>query len=83
MIKDFRRTLKLKKNKNGHFSFFYILQLPHTVISNSEKIDPPYCTVYFTGIGSGSELANLLAESGCRSKLFLFKSATRRCVVKC
>ena len=32
MIKDFRKTIKKKKKKNGHFSFFYILQLPHTVI---------------------------------------------------
>ena len=36
MIKDFRKTIK--KIQNGHFSFFYILQLPHTVISNSEKL---------------------------------------------
>ena len=41
MIKDFRKTKNFKKIKNGQFSFFYILQLPHTVISNSEKIDPP------------------------------------------
>ena len=34
MIKDFRKTIKFKKIKNGHFSFFDILQLPHTVISN-------------------------------------------------
>ena len=32
MIKDFRKTIKLKKKKNGKFSFFAILQLPHTVI---------------------------------------------------
>ena len=25
--------------------FFDMLRLPHTVISNSEKIDPPYCAV--------------------------------------
>ena len=40
MIKDFRKT-ENKKNKNGQFSFFYILQLPHTVISNSEKLTHP------------------------------------------
>ena len=39
MIKDFRKTIKFKKNKNGQFIFFVdILQLPHTVISNSEKL---------------------------------------------
>ena len=32
-----------KKKKNGQFSFFVvdILQLPHTVISNSEKLTHP------------------------------------------
>ena len=45
MIKDICKTIKFKK-KNGHFSFFCdILQLPHTVISNSEKLTHPY-TVY-------------------------------------
>ena len=38
MIKDFHKTIKFK---NGHFSFFDILQLPHTVISKFWKIDPP------------------------------------------
>ena len=32
---------KFKKIKNGQFSFFNILQLPHTVISNSEKLTHP------------------------------------------
>ena len=41
MIKDFRKTTNLKKNKNGQFIFFYILHLPHTVISNSEKLTHP------------------------------------------
>ena len=41
MNKDFRKTIKLKKKKNGQFSFFYILQLPHTAISNSEKLTRP------------------------------------------
>ena len=41
MIKDFRKTIKFLKNKNGQFSFFDILQLPHTVISNSEKLTHP------------------------------------------
>ena len=37
MIKDFRKTKKLKM-----VSFFVdILQLPHTVISNSEKLTHP------------------------------------------
>ena len=40
MIKDFRKTIKLKK-KNRQFSFFYILQLPHTVILNSKKLTHP------------------------------------------
>ena len=35
-----------KKIKNGQFSFFDILQLPHTVISNSEKFTHP--TVHST-----------------------------------
>ena len=39
MIKDFRKKKKLKKN--GQFSFFDILQLPHTVVSNSEKLTHP------------------------------------------
>ena len=40
MIKDFRKT---ERKKTGQFSFFYILQLPHTdtVISNSEKLTHP------------------------------------------
>ena len=38
---DFRKTKKLKKIKNGHFSFFDILQQPHTGISNSEKLTHP------------------------------------------
>ena len=42
MIEDFRKTIKFQKIKNGHFSFFVdILQLPHTVISNSEKLTHP------------------------------------------
>ena len=41
MIKDFRKTKNFKKIKNGQFSFFYILQLPHSVISNSEKLTHP------------------------------------------
>ena len=41
MIKDFRKTEKFKNIKNGQFSFFDILQLPHTVISNSEKLTHP------------------------------------------
>ena len=42
MIKDFRKTKKIcKKIKNGQFSFFDILKLPHTVISNSEKLTHP------------------------------------------
>ena len=41
MIKDFRKTIKFKKIENGQFSFFYILQLPQTLISNSEKLTHP------------------------------------------
>ena len=41
MIKDILKTIKLKKIENGYFSFFDILQLPHTVISNSEKLTHP------------------------------------------
>ena len=41
MFKVFRKTIKLKKNLNGQFSFFDILQLPHTEISNSEKLTHP------------------------------------------
>ena len=40
--KGFSQNIKFfKKIKNGQFSFFYILQLPHTVISNSEKLTHP------------------------------------------
>ena len=35
MFKDLRKTIKLVS------LFFYILQLPHTVISNSEKLTHP------------------------------------------
>ena len=41
MINDFLKTEIKKKIKNGQFSFFDILQLPHTVISNSEKFTHP------------------------------------------
>ena len=42
MIKDFRKTQIKKKIKNGKFIFVVdILQLPHTVISNSEKCTHP------------------------------------------
>ena len=43
MIKDFRKTIKLKTNKNGQFSFFVVdfLQLPHAVISNYDKLTHP------------------------------------------
>ena len=37
MMKDFRK----KKKKKWSLEFFYILQLPHTVISNSEKLTHP------------------------------------------
>ena len=35
------KTIKFKKIKNDQFIFFDILQLPHTVISNSEKLTHP------------------------------------------
>ena len=39
MIKDFRKTkILIKKLK---IVIFYILQLPHTIISNSEKMTHP------------------------------------------
>ena len=43
MIKNFFAKQKFKKKiKNGQFSFFVdILQLPHTVISKSEKLTHP------------------------------------------
>ena len=41
MIKDFR-----KKKINAQFNFFDILQLPHTVISNSEKFTHPIVYTY-------------------------------------
>ena len=42
MIKDFRNTKNKIKIKNGQFSYFVdILQLPNTVISNSEKLTHP------------------------------------------
>ena len=49
MIKDFRKKKKFKKIiKNGQFIFLDILQLPHTVISNSEKLTHP--TVYMISV---------------------------------
>ena len=42
MIKDFRKTIKLKKKLKLSFQFFFdILQQQHTVISNSEKLTHP------------------------------------------
>ena len=41
MIKDFRKTIKLKRKENGQFFVVDILQLPHSVISNSEKLSHP------------------------------------------
>ncbi len=41
MINGFPKTDFFLKIKNGQFSFFDILQLPHTVISNSEKLTLP------------------------------------------
>ena len=42
MIKDFCKTIKKFKNKKWSVQFFVdILQLPHTVISNSEKLTHP------------------------------------------
>ena len=41
MNKDFCKTVKFKKIRNGQFRFCYIFQLPHTVISNSEKLTHP------------------------------------------
>ena len=52
MIKDFYKTIKLKKLKNGQFSFFYILQLPHTVISNSENMTHPNMYVLYLTLSS-------------------------------
>ena len=53
MIKDFRKTEKKKKIINGQFSFFGILQLPHTVHNfKFWKIDPPYC-VQYKSVGTG------------------------------
>ena len=44
MMKDFCKTIK-KIFLNGQFRFFYIMQLPHTVISNSEKLTHPGVTL--------------------------------------
>ena len=41
MIKDFPKQKNFKEIKNDQFSFFNILKLPHTVISNSEKSTHP------------------------------------------
>ena len=66
MIKDFRKT----KNKNGQFIFFYILQLPHRVISNSKKLTHPIvCIFYFINrisyvkIRTGNSLIGFSSES--------------------
>ena len=49
MIKDFRKKKKFKKIiKNGQFIFLDILQLTHTVISNSEKLTHPTVHVQCT-----------------------------------
>ena len=41
MIKNFRKTINLKKIKIVSLVFFDILQLPHTVMSNSKKLTHP------------------------------------------
>ena len=48
MIKDFRKTEKFKKNLKWSIEFFYILQLPHTLISNSDKMTHPIIHVTTT-----------------------------------
>ena len=40
-LRSLAKQKNLKKIKNGQFSFFYILQVPHTVLSNSEKLTHP------------------------------------------
>ena len=60
MIKDFRKTKQVQKIKNGQFSFSYILQLPHTVISNSEKLTHPIVPVLY----SQSDLPPLRSPCG-------------------
>ena len=46
MIKDFRKTEYLKKIKIVSLVFFDILQLPHTEMSNSEKLTHPIATLH-------------------------------------
>ena len=41
MVKDFHKTIKFKNIKKVSLVFFDILQQPHTVISNSEKLTHP------------------------------------------
>ena len=41
MIRIFAKHINFNKIKNGHLGFFYILQLTHTAISNSEKLTHP------------------------------------------
>ena len=54
MIKDFRN--KKTNKKNGQFSSFWdMLQLPHTVISNSEKLTHPSIRLTPTAYGDLAE----------------------------
>ena len=61
LIKEFSKMIKLKKKKkNGHFSFFghFAITVPHTVISNSEKLTHPSVQVCCTFSQSAQPLLN-------------------------
>ena len=45
----------------GHFSFFYILKLPQTVISNSEKLTNP---IVHVSLQKGVDLITFLTNGG-------------------
>ena len=59
-LRFFCSTIKFKKIKNGQFSFFYILQLPHSVISNSEKSTHPIVRVptWLKSWGGGEDMSD-------------------------
>ena len=62
MIKDFPNTEKLKMVS---LVFFYISQLPHTVISNSEKLTHP---IEYES-GGGTQLSEFVQQGSSRASI--------------
>ena len=75
----FAKQLNLKKIKNGQFSFFDILQLQHTVISNSEKLTHPSAHIWVSGTETrlASAPTSLQALFWCSDPHWIWDSVER------